>query len=330
MNNTDDEKYMRRCLQLARCGAAGAPPNPMVGAVIVAGGRVIGEGFHVHCGEGHAEVNAIRSVRQQDKQLLAESTIYVSLEPCAHYGRTPPCAELIVRTGIPRCVVGCVDPFPKVKGRGIDILKKAGVEVKVGVLEKECRELNRRFITCQTLHRPYVTLKWASSADGFLDRWRMSASELPARLSTDLSLTRVHHLRAMHQAIVVGHSTLRLDRPQLNVRHWAGASPARFVLGRVGEDELPAGFQAYSDIPTLLDAVYSQGLQSLLVEGGGQTLQSFIDAGIWDEAWEELCAKALGSGVPVPRMPVGPVRTVEQAFGVTISHWSNPHEEEVR
>lgn len=320
----EDEKWMRRCLQLARNGHLGAPPNPMVGAVIVCRDRIIGEGYHARCGKAHAEVNAIGAVRPADRPLLRESTIYVSLEPCAHYGRTPPCAELIVRTGITRVVVGCVDPFARVSGRGIDILRRAGISVTVGVLEAECRQLNRRFIVCQTAHRPYITLKWAVSADGFIDTWREAGDgQAPARLSTAASLLRVHRLRAEHQAILVGHSTLRLDRPALTVRHWAGTSPRRLVLGSVAEGELPPGFTAFADIDTLLEALHDSGAQSLLVEGGAQTLQAFIDRGLWDEAYEELSTTVLGSGVPGPRIPVGAVRRAEICFGVSISHWTN-------
>lgn len=329
LERTENEKWMHRCLQLARCGRMGAAPNPMVGAVIVYKGRIIGEGYHIRCGEAHAEVRAIGSVRPADRDFLKDSTIYVSLEPCAHYGRTPPCAELIVRTGIPRVVVGCVDPFARVSGRGIDILRKAGVEVTVGVLEEECLELNRRFITAQTKGRPYITLKWAVSADGFLDAWRegpFDEAEKPtqaAQLSTSYSLVAVHHLRATNQAILVGHNTLRLDRPSLTVRHWSGNDPLRVVLGTVGESELPSGFVAYADINTMLDALHEQGIQSLLVEGGAQTIQSFIDRGLWDEAREELSTRLLGCGVPVPKMPVGVVRRSEQTFGVTVNHWKN-------
>lgn len=321
----EDKKWMSRCLQLACSGIQGAPPNPMVGAVIVYKGRIIGEGFHVRCGEGHAEVNAINSVRPQDRALLKESVIYVSLEPCAHYGRTPPCAELIVRTGIPRVVIGCIDPFSRVSGRGVDILRKAGVDVKVGVLEKECLELNRRFMVCQTRNRPYITLKWASSADGFLDRWRNSLEEDgPAvRLSTPLSLLRVHHLRALHQAILVGHRTLLLDKPSLTVRHWSGRNPLKVVLGNVDVDDLPQGFVAYADIETALPALKEQGVQSLLVEGGQTTLQHFIDSGLWDEAFEEVSDVMVGEGVPVPRMPVGVFHEVEHTLGVFINRWRN-------
>lgn len=332
-----DALYMRRCLELARLGHLHAQPNPMVGAVIVCEGRIIGEGYHAVCGKGHAEVNAIASVRPADRPLLKQSTIYVSLEPCAHYGKTPPCARLIVQTGIPRVVVGCIDPFAKVQGRGIAILREAGIEVKVGVLEDECRALNRRFFTAQTLHRPYITLKWARSADGFLDRWRFEGENVendvengvengvenrPAALSTPWSIMRVHQLRAMHQAILVGHGTLRLDHPQLNVRHWAGPQPVRVVLGRVAEGELPAGWLAYADIETALTELYhTEGIQSILVEGGQQTLQSFIDQGLWDEAYVELSTQTLGSGVPEPRMPVGVRLTEEHYFGATVWHY---------
>lgn len=318
-----DEQYMRRCIELAQHGRMHAAPNPMVGAVIVHQDRIIGEGFHTCCGKAHAEVNAINSVSPQDRPLLKESTIYVSLEPCAHYGRTPPCALLIVKTGIPRCVIGCVDPFAKVQGRGIALLREAGIEVKVGVLEQECRELNVRFITAQTLHRPYITLKWARSADGFIDHWRESADETPAHLSTVYSQLRVHRLRAEHQAILVGHGTLTKDRPTLTVRHWVGENPLRIVLGRVGEDELPAGFLAYADIPTMLEDLYHRGIQSLLIEGGQQTLQSFIDQGLWNEAWVETAETELNSGVPEPRMPVGVRLNTEKTLGVTLWHYTN-------
>ncbi len=322
-NALSHEFFMRRCIQLAQQGRMHAAPNPMVGAVIVHEGRIIGEGFHTCCGKPHAEVNAIHSVRPADRPLLKDSTIYVSLEPCAHYGRTPPCALLIVRTGIPRVVVGCIDPFAKVQGRGIAILREAGVEVTVGVLEAECQALNRRFITAQTLHRPFITLKWARSADGFIDSWRESAEEGAARLSSDYSLMRVHRLRALHQAILVGHRTLELDRPSLTVRHWVGADPLRVVLGRVAEGELPAGFQAYADIDTMLSDLYRRGVQSLLVEGGQQTLQSFIDRGLWNEAWVELSPVVLGSGVPEPRMPAGVMLRCEEAFGAQVLHYEN-------
>lgn len=315
---------MRRCIELAQHGRLHAAPNPMVGAVIVAHDRIIGEGYHAQCGKGHAEVNAIASVRPADRALLAEATIYVSLEPCAHFGRTPPCARLIVKTGIPRVVIGCVDPFAKVSGRGIAILREAGVDVTVGVLEEACRALNRRFITAQTLHRPYIVLKWARSADGFIDRWRDDESEeAPVRFSTTVSSLHCQRLRALSQAVLVGHATLTKDRPRLTLREWPGEAPLRVVLGRVGEDELPAGFQAYADIDSALEALTAQSVQTLLVEGGAQTLQSFIDRGLWDEAYAELSPLVLGSGVPEPRMPAGVTLEVKEAFGAQFAHYVN-------
>ena len=317
----EHEKYMRRCLQLARGGEGRVAPNPMVGAVIVCDGRIIGEGFHRRWGEAHAEVNAVRSVRPDDEPLLKRSTIYVSLEPCSHYGKTPPCARLIIEKQIPRVVVGCRDPFEKVSGRGIEMLREAGVEVIEGVLEEECRELNRAFITFQTLRRPYITLKWARSSDGFIDAARTSAEVPPARLSTSLTQISVHHLRARHQAILVGHRTLLLDRPSLTVRAWSGRNPQPVVLGRVGEDELPAGWQAYGDIDSLLEALHRQNIQTLLVEGGAKTLQSFIDRDLWDEAWEEHSSVVLGGGVAAPKMPAGVPQDKRVRWGVGFAHW---------
>ena len=195
-----EEKYMRRCIQLAKNGLCNVSPNPMVGAVIVCEGQIIGEGYHIRCGEAHAEVNAIRSVK--DPSLLKHSTIYVSLEPCSHHGKTPPCADLIIEKQIPRIVIGCQDPFSKVAGKGIQKLRDAGCEVIVGVLETECRELIRKFITFHTLHRPYIVLKWAESADGFIDLERTEGQ--PVILSTPLTSMLVHKKRAESDAIMVG------------------------------------------------------------------------------------------------------------------------------
>lgn len=320
-----DLRFMRRCLQLAQQGELLAAPNPLVGAVIAApDGRIIGEGFHRCCGKNHAEVNAFESVGAADRHLLPSSTLYVSLEPCSHWGRTPPCADRIIREGIRRVVVGCQDPFEHVNGSGIDRLRSAGIEVVVGVMEKECRWQNRRFITFHTRHRPYITLKWAVSADGYIDRWRHSPADGPAaRLSSEESLSHVHHLRALSMAILVGHNTLLLDRPALTNRHWAGRNPQPVVLGRVDEADLPAGWRCYADIGTLLSALHADGLQSLLVEGGAQTLQSFIDAGLWDEAWEERSHIVLGSGVPAPRMPLGLWPRQHERFSHSFIHWTN-------
>lgn len=323
-DNPADARWMRRCLEIARHGCLGAAPNPMVGAVLVHRERIIGEGWHRRCGEAHAEVNAFRGVREADRALISEATLYVSLEPCAHYGRTPPCAELIVRNRVARVVVGCVDPFARVAGRGIEMIRQAGIEVTVGVLEDECLALNSHFICQHAVGRPFITLKWARSADGFIDSCRETADIKPARLSTRLSILRTHYLRATSQAILVGHRTLTLDRPGLSTRYWPGQSPMRLALGGIGIDELVGDMAAYADIDSLLEDLSRQGVQSLLVEGGTQTLQSFIERDLWDEAWEECSTIRLGSGVAAPQMPEVFVPEVETHYGVTYNHWQSP------
>lgn len=294
-------KYMRRCIQLARCGEAGAPPNPMVGAVVVCNGRIIGEGYHRRCGGPHAEVNAINNVR--DKQLLGQSTIYVSLEPCSHYGKTPPCTDLIIRSGIPRVVVGCADPFAKVNGSGIKKLQEAGCEVVVGVLEEECRELNRRFFTFHQKHRPWILLKWAQSEDGYISGKRP--------FSNILTQSLVHRLRARYQAILVGTNTAITDNPSLTTRLWQGPNPLRLTIDRhnslpetlhLKDDSTPTVIYRQESIPEILDDLYRRGIQSLLVEGGAKLLQSFIDAGLWDEARMETAPFCLGKGTKAPTL----------------------------
>lgn len=290
-----DEEYMRRALQLARNGLLDAHPNPMVGAVIVApDGRIIGEGWHRKCGQGHAEVNAVAMVR--DESEFRNATMYVTLEPCSHYGRTPPCAELIINKKIPRVVVGCLDPFEKVAGRGVKMLRDAGIEVTVGVLEKECRELNVRFITAHTLRRPYIILKWAEGIDGFID----------GKISTPLTAVMVHKLRAEADAILVGSGTVLSDNPRLDVRRISGNDPVRVILDRRGRVEassavfrddnvllvtdekcqfLPADRQIVgcASLSEVLGELYSRNIITLLVEGGAQVHQAFIDEGLWDE-----------------------------------------------
>lgn len=276
-----NEKYMRRALELAAHGELDASPNPMVGAVIVdASGRIIGEGWHRRCGEGHAEVNAVASVA--DQEALKDSTMYVTLEPCSHYGKTPPCAELIVRTGIPRVVIGTLDPFAKVSGRGVARLREAGVEVEVGMLEKECQELNRKFMTAHRCRRPYITLKWAQSADGFID----------GHVSTPLNSMLVHKLRATHDAILVGSGTALADNPALDTRLYAGKSPVKVVLdrrGRVGNDlrMFSEGetvvMRDYSSLADAMEQLYERGITSVLVEGGATLHRSFIEDNLWDE-----------------------------------------------
>jgi diaminohydroxyphosphoribosylaminopyrimidine deaminase/5-amino-6-(5-phosphoribosylamino)uracil reductase len=341
---SEDEKYMRRCLQLAACGRTHAAPNPMVGAVIVHEGRIIGEGYHRRCGGPHAEVNAIASVKQPE--LLSESTIYVSLEPCSHYGKTPPCADLIISKRIPRVVVGCVDPFAKVAGRGIEKLRAAGIEVKVGVLEEECLRLNRRFITFHQHQRPYVVLKWAVSANGYLDATRTSGK--PAILSTPLTQMLVHRQRSLCKAILVGRRTALLDNPSLTVRAWDGEAPLRLVIDR--ELTLPDTLSLFDGstptwiftereresrpnltyvqldftvevLPQIMRKLYEANIQSLLVEGGASLLQSFLHADLWDELFVEHSAVVLPEGgVLAPEIPQGVHPVVEQHFGVFMEH----------
>jgi len=300
-----DEKYMRRCLQLAANGRQNAKPNPMVGAVIVLPAssqtgkdRILGEGYHIRCGEGHAEVNAFASVSAADEPLLNQATVYVSLEPCSHYGKTPPCADLIVRKGIRRCVVGCVDPFAEVQGRGIRKLRDAGIEVTVGVLEKECRFLNRRFLTFHREHRPFIILKWAQSADGYIDK-----DFQPVQISNAQTQLLSHKLRAEEDAILVGRTTYDRDHPQLNVRHWSGTDPKRIVLTH----DRP--------LPQLIEDLYLQGIQSLIVEGGAKTHQSFIDAGWWDEIRVETAPVILGNGTRAVRIPADCHLVSQQQYG---------------
>lgn len=285
---TDDERYMRRCIQLAAGGQQNAKPNPMVGAVIVsADGRIIGEGYHVHCGEGHAEVNAFASVRSEDEPLLGESTIYVSLEPCSHYGKTPPCADLIIKKGVRRVVVGCIDEFAEVQGRGIRKLREAGIEVEVGVLEAECRELNRRFFTFHRERRPYIILKWAQTANGFIDN-QLEALQISSEFTRMLS----HKLRAEEDAILVGRVTDEREHPQLTVRDWTGENPKRLIIDHAH--------------PLNLASLHAHGVQSLIVEGGAKTLQSFIDDDLWDEVRVETnLTLTVAGGTRAPQVPAG-------------------------
>ncbi|MBR5038424.1 MAG: bifunctional diaminohydroxyphosphoribosylaminopyrimidine deaminase/5-amino-6-(5-phosphoribosylamino)uracil reductase RibD [Prevotella sp.] len=301
-----DERYMRRCLQLAANGRQNAKPNPMVGAVIVsADGRIIGEGYHVRCGEGHAEVNAFASVRKDDEPLLKEATIYVSLEPCSHYGKTPPCADLIIRKGVKRAVVGCIDPFAEVQGRGIQKLRDAGMEVTVGVLEKDCQLLNRRFFTYHRLQRPYIILKWAQTNNGFIDDHGK-----PLAISTPFTKMLVHKLRAEEDAILVGRVTNEREHPLLNVREWVGPDPKRLVLDH----------QHPLDLKNLFD----QQIQSLIVEGGSKALQSFLDQGLWDEIRVETSPITVDDGTPAPKIPVDAVITDSQEYdGNKITRWIN-------
>lgn len=283
-----DEKYMHRCIQLALNGRQNARPNPMVGAVIVLEreDRILGEGYHVRCGEGHAEVNAFASVRPEDESLLRDATVYVSLEPCAHYGKTPPCCDLIISKGVRRVVVGCIDPFAQVQGRGIGRIREAGIEVTVGVLQRECEWLNRRFFTFHREHRPYVILKWAQSSDGYLDfRGRQVA------ISTPFTKMLVHQLRAEEDAIVVGRVTEEREHPQLTVREWSGPSPVKYVLSKKCK------------VKQILQDCYERNLQSLIVEGGASTHEAFISKNCWDEIRVETSPRYFGWGTAAVGIP---------------------------
>lgn len=307
-----DEKYMRRCIQLARNGLLNAQPNPMVGAVIVYEERIIGEGYHVRCGEGHAEVNACASVKPEDEHLLKDSTIYVSLEPCSHYGKTPPCADLLIRKGFKRCVIGCQDPFAKVQGRGIQKLKDAGMEVTVGVLEEECKALNKRFMTYHGQQRPFVTLKWAESADGFID----------GHISNPYTQMICHKRRAEHQAILVGRKTFEVDHPSLNVREWSGSSPKRYVVSSQLLT-LPEGYHLIQtdNVAGILKRLYEDGIQTVLVEGGADLLQSFIDSGQWDECYVEKGTLTLHGKVKAPVLSNAVLKSVNTDFGQRIEEY---------
>lgn len=281
-----DKMYMWRCLQLAKQGKAMAKPNPMVGAVIVYQGRILGEGYHVRCGQAHAEVNAFASVRPADEPLLPQSTLYVSLEPCCHTGKTPPCADLIIRKHVKRVVCGCIDPFAQVHGRGVQKLRDAGIDVTVGVLGDECRALNRQFNVFNTLERPYILLKWAQTINGFLD-----ADGKALALSTQFTQMLVHRLRAQYDAILVGRVTDEREHPRLTVREWSGPNPLRLVL----RDGIT--------LPQLMVDLHQQHIQSLMVEGGAKTLQSFIDAGLWDEIRVETSRLLVSEGTKAPVLP---------------------------
>lgn len=321
----EHEKYMKRCVELAKNGLGATYPNPLVGSVIVYGGKIIGEGWHRKAGEAHAEVNAINSVT--DRSLLAKATIYVSLEPCSHFGKTPPCCDLIIANGIPNVVVGTVDPNVKVAGTGIKKLLEAGKNVTVGILEKECVELNRRFFTFHEKKRPYLILKWAESADGFIAPAIRNAQQ-PVWISNQYSRQLVHKWRSEEQSILVGTQTVIDDNPRLDVRDWAGENPIRLVIdknNRIPKESHIFDSQAKTivfcaaaidcgsenilfekidfdgDLAAQVSGVlYRLGIQSVIVEGGRQTLQTFIDSGFWDEARIFTGMPILGNGTKAP------------------------------
>ena len=318
---TDYAKYMSRCLQIARIGEYYVAPNPMVGAVLVsADERIIGEGWHRQYGGPHAEVNCFASVKPEDEALIGESTLFVSLEPCSHFGKTPPCADLIIKKGVKRVVVGMLDPNPLVAGQGIARIREYGIEVVVGVMEEECRELNKRFLCLHEKKRPYVVLKWAQTKDGFLDRKREiveSEESRPLVISTPVTKRLVHRRRAENMAIMVGTNTVLLDNPRLLTSHWAGRNPIRVTVDRHGR--IPADAKIFSpeaetivyrentDWEFILADLAKRGIHSIMVEGGAQLLQHIIDTGIYDEVDVEVGAMEIGDGVAAPRLNCGNV-----------------------
>ena len=323
----EHEIYMRRCLELAALGLGNVSPNPMVGAVIVHNDRIIGEGYHQKYGDAHAEVNAVNQVIEKFSnyaEMFRQSTIYVSLEPCAHYGKTPPCADLIIKHQIPKAVVGCRDPFDQVNGKGIEKLQAAGIEVVVGVLEDECKWLNRRFFTRVQKNRPYVILKWAQTADGFFAPGDGTQFWITGPESRKL----VHQWRGEEDAILVGTNTVAIDNPQLNVRYGSGHSPKRIVIDRTLKldkglnifdqsvetlifNELKTEFDRKNKYIALEDfgryvpeyilyQLYLQDIQSVIIEGGAYTIDRFIKAGLWDEARIFTGIPTLKEGIKAP------------------------------
>lgn len=331
----NDEVYMKRALNLAQIAEGYTSPNPLVGAVLVYNNQVLGEGFHHQAGEPHAEVNAFNSVHPSNYDKVPLSTLYVTLEPCSHIGRTPPCSDLIIQKKIQRVVVAMEDPFEKVAGRGIAKLKNAGIMVEVGLMATEAEALNRVFLTCVRKHRPYVTLKWAQSADGFIDRLRTSPNQSAFRFSNDLRLRYVHRLRATHDAILVGANTLFFDNPTLTNRLWWGKQPTRIILN--SRKHSLFNHNSYYNILTntssqviivstsasnvvfpphvkelvlqpnyslsfLLEKLFELGISSILVEGGGKILQAFYDTKLYDEIICEKSTVTLNRGVPAPQL----------------------------
>jgi len=343
---------MQRCLDLAARGAGFVAPNPMVGAVLVYKDTIIGEGWHQQCGQAHAEVNCIASVKEGNRNFISGSTLYVSLEPCAHFGKTPPCADLIVQHEIPDVVIGCRDPFKEVDGKGIEKLQAAGVNVEVGVMEDECKELNKRFFTFHTKQRPYVVLKWAETGDGFIAPL-LGKKDRRLLISNEYSNRLVHKWRSEESAILVGTNTALLDDPELTTRLWEGTSPVRLVIDK--ELKLPASLKIFNDrsrtiifntkkheeagrvlyyqlnddrrfIQQMMNALYQLKIQSVLVEGGAKLLQSLIDEGIWDEARiinnEQLI---INNGLTAPVLVNAKEIAADKIFSDTIRTFRQQH-----
>ncbi len=323
-----DEKYINRCLYLAQLGVSYTAPNPMVGALVVHNNRIIGEGYHRRYGEAHAEPNAISSVKE--KELLPESTLYVSLEPCSHFGKTPPCANLIVKSKIKRVVIAALDPNPKVAGNGVRMLQEAGIDVKVGVLEEESRKLNKRFYCFQEKKRPFVLLKWAQTKDGFIDKKRTDSTEKALSISNSLTRLLTHKMRIENMAIMISTNTAMLDNPSLTARFWSGKSPIRIVLDK--ENIIPDNYHLknqeirtiifiskvlaskenleyiqiddFYNLELILQKLYERNIQSILVEGGSKLHTSFINAGLWDEANVEISTTEIFDGIKAPELKI--------------------------
>ncbi len=301
------ETYIKRCLQIGEFGLGTTRPNPMVGAVIVHENKIIGEGFTSAYGSHHAEVNAINSV--ENKSLLKEATLYVSLEPCSHFGKTPPCSDLIIKNKIPHVVIGCIDDNPEVAGKGIKKLKESGCQVTVGILEKACKKHHKRFFTFHNKKRPYIILKWAETADDFIAPKHKNETK-PVWITNTLSRQLVHKWRSEEQAILVGTNTVIQDNPSLTVRDWSGNNPIRVVLDKY--DKLTKDYNIFNNeaetlvlkentAQTICDVLYKQNINSTIIEGGAQTLQLFIDEGLWDEARIFKGVVAFKDGVKAPK-----------------------------
>lgn len=316
-----DELMMKRCIELAENGLGMTYPNPVVGCVIVRNGRIISEGWHQKAGEPHAEVNAVNKIK--DKEILKECEIYVSLEPCSHFGKTPPCSDMIVRYGFKRVIVGISDPNSKVNGEGIKRMKNAGIEVKVGVLENECAELNKRFFCFHQNKRPYIILKWAQTADGFM----AAENHIQKWITNQYSKQLVHLWRSREQSVLVGYNTAKIDNPQLNLRLWSGNQPVRAVIDRGLSLDLKLHFfdgsqqtiifsekqdSSRPDVirlkfdenleESILEELHKSGLQSVIIEGGRKTLDGFISKGLWDEARIFSSSESWGRGIEAPRI----------------------------
>ena len=337
-----DEIYMQRCIDLALKGLRDVAPNPMVGCVIVYNNTIIGEGYHEEYGKGHAEVNAIQQV--EDKGKLKKSKLYVSLEPCAHTGKTKPCVDLILKYEIPEVIIGVKDPNPKVSGKGVEKLEKLGIKVNLGVLEHQCSEINKRFFTFHQKQRPYVILKWAQTLDGFLDKIRDEKDQEINWISAPETQTLVHKWRSEEESILVGRNTIINDNPSLTVREYGGKNPIRIVID--SQLQISGSLNIYSkEAPTLvfnrlkneknnnieyikinetstkniLDELYKRGIQSVFVEGGSRTLQYFIIDNAWDEARVIVGAKNFNEGYKAPVINRVPVNSVK--FGKDMIHF---------